>query len=78
MGKLLKLAGLAGIAGIVYKKVTGSKGAATSAPPAPATAAPAPRDVGGASPDEELADEAAAPHVPSTPDNPITVTEVPD
>jgi hypothetical protein len=82
--KLLLLGGLVAIVSVIARRFMGdsSKGSwqpAYTPAPAPSpqpTPEPEPDDVGGSSPDEAIADEAAEPHADSTPDNPVEVVEI--
>lgn len=84
-GKLKKFAlfaAVAGAVGFVASKLRGGKESQnwqSSYVPSPAPGAkdaPATKDVGGASPDEALADAAEEPHAVTTPEDPATLVDV--
>ncbi|MCW2765783.1 MAG: hypothetical protein JWO11_1742 [Nocardioides sp.] len=89
-GKLRKIAVLAlvaGVVGFIARKLQGAKETdnwqssyVPSPAPSPAAsrhaAEESPDDVGGASPDEAIADQAEAPHPVTTPDDPAEVVSV--
>jgi hypothetical protein len=91
MRKLLVLAGLAGAAAVVVKKLqsqqaqpvwhtpdTDPEPTLSVVPdPAPAAATEPADDAGGAGLDEALADSVEEPHVATTPDAPLTETQIP-
>jgi len=85
MRKLLVFAGLAGAAAVIVKKIQSPQAqpvwhtpdtdpATLSVVPDPAEPAD---DAGGAGLDEALADAVEEPHVATTPDAPLTETEIP-
>ncbi len=80
--RLLFLGALAAVGAAVFKKLRSgstSDNWQSSYVPAPAPApGPPPTDDAGAGPDEAVADAAAEPHEPSTPDQPAEVVDVED